>query len=312
MSDHGNYFEKVDIENDVLGTVLLKYKNQGVFDEVVDIHPSIDYLLIMDQIDDQKYTFSYFRKREVQENRDIDAPHNLFEVLPALLRIISQTVVLNEEMFASLKQELNDIQEKIVESYTWVQWQTYASEAEVGCGVCTVESYNYNPHGGSAYNKATEWSEQDRYQDAEETANGFVNERVQQKKKLYCKEASKKILNAKFIDNTNKEYKRKRDIQEAWMYLKSQEGQNYLESATAYKRECLKQQIEDNGGDTCPIQYLELSVRTYNCLCKNGITTIGDLKKKTLSDLTKIRNLGRKSFDEILYKMSDIGIELDE
>lgn len=48
MSDHGNYFEKVDIENDVLGTVLLKYKNQGVFDEVVDVHPNIDYPPVQD------------------------------------------------------------------------------------------------------------------------------------------------------------------------------------------------------------------------------------------------------------------------
>lgn len=56
------------------------------------------------------------------------------------------------------------------------------------------------------------------------------------------------------------------------------------------------------------IDELDFSVRSYNCLKRAGINTIGQLTEKTYSDMLKIRNLGAKSFDEIEKKLQDIGL----
>jgi len=50
---------------------------------------------------------------------------------------------------------------------------------------------------------------------------------------------------------------------------------------------------------------LELSVRAYNCLKRAGINTIADLLDKTIDDLGKVRNLGKKSIDEIEEKLNN-------
>ena len=55
---------------------------------------------------------------------------------------------------------------------------------------------------------------------------------------------------------------------------------------------------------------LELSVRSYNCLKRAGINTVGDLCNKNLEDLSKVRNMGRKSIDEILGKLDSMGLAL--
>lgn len=55
------------------------------------------------------------------------------------------------------------------------------------------------------------------------------------------------------------------------------------------------------------IDELEFSVRSYNCLKRAGIDTIGDLVSKSESDMMKIRNLGKKSFDEIKAKLQSLG-----
>lgn len=61
---------------------------------------------------------------------------------------------------------------------------------------------------------------------------------------------------------------------------------------------------EDNDGPArISIDDLELSVRAYNCLKRAGINTIADLLDKTLDDLGKVRNLGKKSIDEIKEKL---------
>lgn len=52
-----------------------------------------------------------------------------------------------------------------------------------------------------------------------------------------------------------------------------------------------------------PIEDLELSVRAFNCLKRAGIDTVGDLLDKTYDDLGKVRNLGKKSIDEIVEKL---------
>jgi len=58
------------------------------------------------------------------------------------------------------------------------------------------------------------------------------------------------------------------------------------------------------------IEDLDLSVRSYNCLKRAGINTVEDLANRTESDMMKVRNLGRKSLEEVLKKMRDLGLAL--
>ncbi|MBR5177386.1 MAG: DNA-directed RNA polymerase subunit alpha [Lachnospiraceae bacterium] len=60
------------------------------------------------------------------------------------------------------------------------------------------------------------------------------------------------------------------------------------------------------------IDELELSVRSYNCLKRAGINTVGELVNKTADDMMKVRNLGRKSLDEVLAKLKELGLSLRE
>ncbi len=57
-----------------------------------------------------------------------------------------------------------------------------------------------------------------------------------------------------------------------------------------------------------PIEELELSVRSYNCLKRAGIFTVEDLTNKTESHLMKVRNLGRKSLEEVINKVKSLGL----
>ncbi|MBP9996559.1 MAG: DNA-directed RNA polymerase subunit alpha [Lachnospiraceae bacterium] len=58
------------------------------------------------------------------------------------------------------------------------------------------------------------------------------------------------------------------------------------------------------------IDELELSVRSYNCLKRAGINTVQELVAKTPDEMMKVRNLGKKSLDEVLAKLKDLGLEL--
>jgi len=60
-----------------------------------------------------------------------------------------------------------------------------------------------------------------------------------------------------------------------------------------------------------PIDALELTLRSSNCLERDGIKTIGDLTRKTESDLAHIRHLGQKSLSEIKYKLNILGLSLN-
>ena len=60
------------------------------------------------------------------------------------------------------------------------------------------------------------------------------------------------------------------------------------------------------------IEELDLSVRSYNCLKRANIHTVDDLTKKTEDDMLKVRNLGKKSLDEVIYKLSTYGLSLRE
>ena len=58
------------------------------------------------------------------------------------------------------------------------------------------------------------------------------------------------------------------------------------------------------------IEDLDLSVRSYNCLKRAGIHTVQDLTKKTEEEMLKVRNLGKKSLDEVIKKIRDMGFDL--
>ena len=71
---------------------------------------------------------------------------------------------------------------------------------------------------------------------------------------------------------------------------------------------------EDNEKDKVlemSIDELELSVRSYNCLKRAGINTVQELCNKTSDDMMKVRNLGRKSLEEVLAKLKELGLSLN-
>ncbi|MCD7993700.1 MAG: DNA-directed RNA polymerase subunit alpha [Clostridia bacterium] len=59
------------------------------------------------------------------------------------------------------------------------------------------------------------------------------------------------------------------------------------------------------------IDELELSVRSYNCLKRAGINTVEELCNRTSEDMIKVRNLGRKSLEEVLAKLKELGLQLN-
>ncbi|MCI5641272.1 MAG: DNA-directed RNA polymerase subunit alpha [Lachnospiraceae bacterium] len=59
------------------------------------------------------------------------------------------------------------------------------------------------------------------------------------------------------------------------------------------------------------IDELELSVRSYNCLKRAGINTVEELCNRTSEDMMKVRNLGRKSLEEVLGKLKELGLSLN-
>jgi DNA-directed RNA polymerase subunit alpha len=69
---------------------------------------------------------------------------------------------------------------------------------------------------------------------------------------------------------------------------------------------------DDSTGKTLEmsIDELELSVRSYNCLKRAGINTVEELTNKTPDDMMKVRNLGRKSLEEVLAKLDELGLSL--
>ena len=58
------------------------------------------------------------------------------------------------------------------------------------------------------------------------------------------------------------------------------------------------------------IEELELSVRSFNCLKRAAINTVEELTQKSEDDMMKVRNLGRKSLEEVIAKMASLGFNL--
>ncbi|MBR6750874.1 MAG: DNA-directed RNA polymerase subunit alpha [Clostridia bacterium] len=78
------------------------------------------------------------------------------------------------------------------------------------------------------------------------------------------------------------------------------------------EQEILKGRETDSGSKALAmnIEELELSIRPSNCLKRAGIQTVEDLVKKTEEDMLKVRNLGRKSLDEVIRKLESMGLSL--
>ena len=58
------------------------------------------------------------------------------------------------------------------------------------------------------------------------------------------------------------------------------------------------------------IEELDMSVRSFNCLKRAGIDTVEDLINRTEDDMMKVRNLGKKSLEEVILKLQSLGLEL--
>jgi len=71
-----------------------------------------------------------------------------------------------------------------------------------------------------------------------------------------------------------------------------------------------KEEKEENNLLNLSIDELDLSVRSYNCLKRANINTIGELIKHSTEDLMKVRNLGKKSLEEIVSKLEQMGLSL--
>ena len=72
---------------------------------------------------------------------------------------------------------------------------------------------------------------------------------------------------------------------------------------------------EDTGKEKAlemTIEELDLSVRAFNCLKRAGVNTVSDLVTKTPDEMMKVRNLGKKSLEEVLAKIDSLGFSLSQ
>ena len=78
------------------------------------------------------------------------------------------------------------------------------------------------------------------------------------------------------------------------------------------KTEIMKEKDDSENGKVLEttIEELDLSVRSFNCLKRAGINTVEDLINKTEEDMMKVRNLGRKSLEEVVAKLASLGLSL--
>ena len=60
------------------------------------------------------------------------------------------------------------------------------------------------------------------------------------------------------------------------------------------------------------VEELDLSVRSFNCLKRANINTVEELTQRTEEDMMKVRNLGKKSLEEVQNKLEDLGLSLKE
>lgn len=89
------------------------------------------------------------------------------------------------------------------------------------------------------------------------------------------------------------------------LFLDLTEGASEAQSIMAEKSENEKEKVLD-----LTIDELDLSVRSFNCLKRAGINTVEDLINKSEEDMMKVRNLGRKSLEEVIAKLNSFGFTL--
>ena len=89
------------------------------------------------------------------------------------------------------------------------------------------------------------------------------------------------------------------------LFLDLTEGVSETESIMAEKNDNEKEKVLD-----LTIDELDLSVRSFNCLKRAGINTVEDLINKSEEDMMKVRNLGRKSLEEVINKLAMMGLSL--
>lgn len=89
------------------------------------------------------------------------------------------------------------------------------------------------------------------------------------------------------------------------LFLNLAEGVSESESIMAEKSDNAKEKVLD-----LTIDELDLSVRSFNCLKRAGINTVEDLINKSEMDMMKVRNLGRKSLEEVIAKLASFGFAL--
>lgn len=89
------------------------------------------------------------------------------------------------------------------------------------------------------------------------------------------------------------------------LFLNLSEGVSTSESIMAEKGTTEREKVLD-----MTIEDLDLSVRSFNCLKRAGINTVEDLTNKSEEDMMKVRNLGRKSLEEVIAKLASFGFTL--
>ena len=73
-----------------------------------------------------------------------------------------------------------------------------------------------------------------------------------------------------------------------------------------------EEKVEENKFEVMPIEELDLSVRSYNCLKRAAISTVAELTQKTEEEMMKVRNLGKKSLKEVKEKLAENGLSFRE
>ena len=90
------------------------------------------------------------------------------------------------------------------------------------------------------------------------------------------------------------------DISDGYMTVSAEHSTENEEKDDKGKEKVLEMTIEE----------LDLSVRSFNCLKRAGINTVEDLISKSEDDMMKVRNLGRKSLEEVINKLASLGFSL--
>lgn len=100
------------------------------------------------------------------------------------------------------------------------------------------------------------------------------------------------------------------ELKEHWADYYKLEAE-YKQVAEAYRilsERPAEEVVKENDVLSRCIDVLELSVRSYNCLRRAGKDTIGDITEMTIDELKQVRNLGRKSMEEVIAKLAEYGL----